>query len=132
MGRLGIVVDGMGPHERASRIYRELAAIRRTLGLVPRQFRGTGDERNRRRSVSVLGLAGAVLYQHRAGRDRALYPARHSRDADLRPARRREPPGAGADDRGVPPPAARDRPIRAGAYVRAGALLHLHRVYLLL
>src|SRR5947207_1495195 len=72
MGRLGIAVDGMGAHERASRVYRELAAIRRALGLVPRQFRGTGDERDRRRSVSLLGMAGAVFYQHRAGRDRGF------------------------------------------------------------
>src|ERR1041384_8884123 len=106
MGRLGIAINGMGPHERAWRVYRELAAIRRTLGLVPRQLRGAGDERNRRRSVSVLGLAGAVLYQHRAGGDRALYPARHSRDPDLRPARPPKPPGADAGGRGGPAPAA--------------------------
>src|SRR5207248_10788752 len=63
---------------------------------------------------------------------RALYPARHSGSPDLRPSRRREPPRARADDRGVPPPAARDRAFGAGAPLRAGAVLHLHRLRVLL
>src|SRR6266850_640359 len=66
-----------------------LAAIRRPLRAFPRQFRRAGDERDRRRPVSHLGLAGAVFHQHRAGRDRAVHPARRSRDADLCPAGRR-------------------------------------------
>src|SRR5256885_4731512 len=44
----------------------------------------------------------------------------------------REPPRARADDRGVPPPAARDRAFGAGAPLRAGAVLHLHRLRVLL
>src|SRR5438045_9694538 len=124
MGRLGIAVDGMGAHERASRVYRELAAIRRALGLVPRQFRGTGDERDRWRSVSLLGMAGAVLYQHRAGRDRALYPARPSGNPDLRPSRRRELAGTRADDRGVPPPEIGRASCRESVWVAGGGGAH--------
>ena len=55
-------------HQRASRLHRLLAAIRRAGRPVPRQPRRAGLQRDLRRPVPRLGLAHPVPAQHRPGR----------------------------------------------------------------
>src|SRR6202030_2525885 len=78
-----------------------MAAMGRSGRAVPRQCDGAAVQLDLRRSVSRLGMARAVLAQHRHGRDRPLHPAGHSRDANLYPHRRGEARRARAGHRGA-------------------------------
>ena len=69
--------------QRSSRLYRVLAAIRRSLRTVPGQSRRAGLQPDVRRAVPDLGLAHSRSPEHRPGRRRPLHPARHPRNAGL-------------------------------------------------
>ena len=118
--------------DQIARTDRVLAAIRRAVRTVPRQPRRAGFQPDVRRAVPGLGLAHSVRAQPRPGRRRPLHPARHSGDAGVRQAAGR------AQDR-AHPDAGRDQAASEGnpalricTHGRAGAVLHLHRVRLLL
>src|SRR5712671_25843 len=83
-----------------------------------------------RRPVSRLGMARAVLAQHRHGRDRTLHPARHSRDSDLHPHRRGEARRARAGHRSAETTSQARRVDSPGPDRSTGAVLHLRRLCL--
>src|SRR6516162_1687696 len=60
-----------------------MAAMGRSGRTVSRQCDGSAVQLDLRGPVSRLGMARAVLAQHRYGRDRTLHPAGHSRNAGL-------------------------------------------------
>ena len=83
MGRLGADLDGMGARPRQPRTDRRMAAVRRALRPVPVEPGDPGRQRLDRRRFRDLGLARAVLPQHRPDRHRPLDPSRHPRDAGV-------------------------------------------------
>ena len=83
--RLGAAVDGMGEDQRASRLHRLMAAVRRRRAVwsLPTSavlaFSAiSGDQ------FLTWGWRIPFLLEHRHGRDRALHPARDPRDAGFR------------------------------------------------
>src|ERR1700731_1348760 len=106
-----------------------LAAIRRALRAVSLEPCGTCLGLLVRRHVRDLGLAHSVLDIDRAGGDRIMDPPRYSGDLRV-PAAGGEPenragPRAGNDQEATEG----NHPFRAPAHGRAGAVLHLPRVY---
>ena len=77
--------DGMGEDQQASRLHHLLAAMGRPRWAVLREHGGAGIQLDLGRSVPYLGLARAVLAQHRHGRGRDLHPAWHHGDAGVPP-----------------------------------------------
>ena len=79
-----------------------------------------------------LGLAHSVRAQSRAGRRRPLHPARHHGDAGVRQAARRAEDRPHADADGDQAASEGNPAVGLRAHGRAGAVLHLHRLHLLL
>ena len=79
-----------------------------------------------------LGLAHSVRAQPRPGRRRPLHPARHPRNAGVRQARGRAQDRPHADADGHQATSEGDPAVRLRAHGRAGAVLYLHRLRLLL
>ncbi len=132
MGRLGAAVDGMGAQRSLARFRRIMAAVRRALRVVPRQPRRARLQPDVRRSIPDLGLAHPVRAEPRAGRGRPLHPARHHGNAGIHQTagRTQDRPHADADR---DPATSEGNPafgIRPDG--RAGAVLHLHGLRVLL
>src|SRR6202035_4524732 len=120
----------MGQDECSSRFHYLMAAMGRSGRAVPRQCDGAAVQLDLRRPVSRLGMARAVLAQHRHGRDRTLHPAGHSRDANLHPHRRGEAHRACAGHRGAETAAQTGRVDGPGSDRSTGPVLNLRRLRL--
>ena len=119
-------------NDRSRGLDRVLAAVRRAVRAVPRQPRGACVQPDVRRAVSGLGLAHPVRAQPRAGRGRSLHPARHHGNAGVRQTAGRAQGRGDPDADGDPAISEGDPALGVGAHGRAGAVLYLHRVRLLL
>src|SRR5215472_16068229 len=106
-----------------------MAAMGRSGRVVPRQCNGAAVQLDLRRPVSRLGMARAVLAQHRHGRDRTLHPARHSRDSDLHPHHRGEARRARAGHRGAKTTSQARRVDSPGPDRSTRAVLHIFAAF---
>ena len=133
MGRLGADVDGMGAHQPFARLHRLLAAIRRALRAFPRQSRGARASARCPASSSWPGAGAsrscsASSWSASGSTSGWAFWRRRSSPSSLARAQDR----AHADARGDQAPSEGDPPVRLRAHGRTGAVLHLHRLHLLL
>src|SRR4051794_15499421 len=83
MGWLGSLGDGMVSYKSFSRIHRVLAAIRRTLRPLSRQYRRVSVQSDVGRTIPRLGLENTLPLEPHPGRRRPLHPTGGAGDADL-------------------------------------------------
>ncbi len=132
MGRVGAAGDGVVAQSRGAWLDRVLAAVRRPLRAVPVEPGDPRDQLIVGRSVRHLGLARSIrALDHPRGR-RPVDSPRHPRDAGVPEAAGQGQDRKGPDIGGHQEAAEGDHPLGSAADVRAGALLHLHRVRLCL
>src|ERR1700719_882521 len=124
------VAMGVGEDKCPSRLHHRVAAMGCSGRIVRREYRRPRIQRDFRRSISGLGLARAVLDQHRHGRNRAVDPPRHPRNAGVPAHSRSAGGGARASNRGASPAPKGDHPDRIGTNGTAGSILYLRRLHL--
>ena len=116
MGRLGAAVDGMGPHQQASRLHLLLATIGWPWRSLARQSGGVVLQLAFRRPVPRLGLEDTVPAQHRNGGRGALHPAGHPGNAGVPATACGEADRAGAGLGGDQAAAQGDHSVGSGAH----------------
>ena len=131
MGRLRALGDGVGAHPRPARTGRVMAAIRRSLWTALVNHSGHRVQRLVGRPIPGLGLAHSLCAFDHPGRHRSVDSPRHPGNAGVP-----EAPGPGQDREGADPrshqeTAAGNHSLGIAAAVRAGAVLHLYRLRLL-
>src|SRR5262249_56167272 len=125
-------VGGVGTEQLLGGVVRVGAAVRRAMWIVTRQPGGACPQPDVGRTVPELGLARAVLPQLDSGRDRTVDQARHHGNAGVHAARCRAQDRTRAHARSDQAPTSRHSPERLRASRRAGPVLYLPRLRLLL